>query len=244
MLRHIYLGNEIVIPGGIFSLLDPVTDDAVRYARLILVTHELAHAFDPVGWRYDANGDLNNGSPSEDQKRYDERSQKMVEQFNGYEVDNLANVDGRLTVAENIADLGGLEIAYAAFEIAERRKPLSERNRTIGGLTPQQLFFVAYAQLHREKMTQEAGLQQRLRGPHSPGKYRVNGPLSNMPEFATAFGIRRGPMVRLPRERVRFWAKSKQNRNIRAVSAAAGERFHRTAVAVATGKDRSSVRRR
>jgi putative endopeptidase len=201
--------NEIVFPAGILQppLFDIKADDATNYGGIgAVIGHEMTHGFDDQGRKFDGQGNMKNWWTKEDEQRFQERSKKIVEQFNDYvAVDNL-HVNGELTQGENIADLGGVKIAYTAFQKALQRKPPAERNQKIDGLTPQQRFFVSFAQLWRANFRPEALRLLVKTNPHSPPKFRVLGPLSNLPDFAQAFHIpETSPMMRPAADRVNIW---------------------------------------
>ena len=163
----------------------------------------MTHGFDDSGRQFDLHGNLRDWWAADDAARYKERATKVAEQFNGYTVLDSMHVNGRLTLGENIADLGGLALAYAALqkELAGRPAP-----GTIDGFTPEQRFFLAYAQLWRRLQRPEALRTQVSTDPHSPAALRVNGPFSNLDEFAKAFGCKDGDaMVRKQEERARIW---------------------------------------
>ena len=201
--------NQIQFPAGILQppFFDPNADDAVNYGALgAVIGHEMTHGFDDQGRQFDGQGNLRDWWTPEDAAKYKAAAQKVVDQFNGYTVvDSVSHVNGRQTLGENIADLGGLTVAYYAMEKALAAKPASARNK-IDGFTQEQRFFLAWAQIWRGLSRPEAQLQQIKSDAHSPGKWRVNGPLSNMPEFAKAWGCKEGdPMVRPDSLRARIW---------------------------------------
>ncbi len=201
--------NQIQFPAGILQppFFDPNADDAVNYGALgAVIGHEMTHGFDDQGRQFDGQGNLRDWWTPEDAAKYKAAAQKVVDQFNGYTVvDSASHVNGRRTLGENIADLGGLTVAYYAMEKALAAKPASARNK-IDGFTQEQRFFLAWAQIWRGLSTPQAQLNQIKTDAHSPGKWRVNGPLSNMPEFAKAWGCTEGdPMVRPDSLRARIW---------------------------------------
>jgi len=198
--------NQIQFPAGILQppFFDPNADDAVNYGALgAVIGHEMTHGFDDSGRQFDAQGNLRDWWTTEDAAKYKTAAQRVVDQFNGYTVvDTVSHVNGRLTLGENIADLGGLTVAYYAMEKAIAGKPHSK----IDGFTPEQRFFLGWAQVWRGLSRPEAELENLKTNPHSPGKWRTNGPLSNMPEFAKAWGCKDGdPMVRPDSLRARIW---------------------------------------
>jgi putative endopeptidase len=198
--------NEIVFPAGIMQppFFDPKADDAVNYGGMgAVIGHEMTHGFDDQGAQYDAQGNLSNWWSASDLEKFKRGTGLVASQFDSYTVLDGVHVNGRLTLGENLADLGGLSISYAALEkalAAKGRPPL------IDGFTPEQRFFLAWAQIWRQNINPEA---QRVRintDPHSPGQWRTNGPLSNMPQFAAAFGCKPGDaMVRPDSVRPVIW---------------------------------------
>jgi putative endopeptidase len=198
--------NEIVFPAGIMQppFFDPKADDAVNYGGMgSVIGHEMTHGFDDQGSQFDAQGNLRNWWGASDLEKFKRGTGLVASQFDSYTVLDSLHVNGKLTLGENLADLGGLSIAYAALE-----KALAEKGRPqlIDGFTPEQRFFLAWAQIWRQNITPEA---QRVRintDPHSPGQWRANGPVSNMPAFAAAFGCKAGdPMVRPDSVRPVIW---------------------------------------
>jgi putative endopeptidase len=199
--------NDITFPAGILQppFFDPQADDAVNYGGMgAVIGHEMTHGFDDQGRRFDAQGNLRDWWTPEDAARFKERAQRIIDQFDAYTVvDSSTHVNGRLTTGENIADLGGLKVAYAAFERSLRGKP---HPPMIDGLTAEQRFFLAWAQIWRSKSTDQS-LRNLVRvDPHAPALWRVMGPLSNLPEFAAAFHCKAGDaMVRADSVRVEIW---------------------------------------
>ena len=198
--------NQIQFPAGILQppFFDPNADDAVNYGALgAVIGHEMTHGFDDSGRQFDAQGILRDWWTPEDASKYKAAAQLVVDQFNGYTVvDSVSHVNGRLTLGENIADLGGLTVAYHAMEKAIAGKP----HPKIDGFTPEQRFFLGWAQVWRSLARPEQALNSLKTDSHSPNKWRVNGPLSNMPEFKQAFGCKESdPMVRPESLRARIW---------------------------------------
>jgi putative endopeptidase len=198
-------GNEVVFPAGVLQppLFDPAAPDAVNYGGIGAgIGHEMTHGFDDEGRRYDARGNLRDWWSPADAKGFATRARAIVTQFNAYTVNDSLHVNGQLTQDENIADLGGLKIAYAALE-----RSLAGRPRTSSsGFTPEQQFFLAWARLWATNSRPAFARELVLTNPHAPSEWRVNGPLSNMPEFAEAFRCQAGdPMVRAPDRRVAIW---------------------------------------
>lgn len=201
--------NEVVFPAGIlqppFFFQD--ADDAVNYGGIgAVIGHEMTHGFDDSGRHFDARGNLRDWWTAEDAKRFLERGRKIVSQFDNYVAIDSVHVNGRLTEGENIADLGGVKIALSALESALSRQTMEEREKKIDGLTQEQRFFLSYAQIWRSNVRPEYLRLVLNVDPHSPAPFRVNGPLSNLPEFAKAFGISEpSPMIRPADERVQIW---------------------------------------
>jgi putative endopeptidase len=198
--------NQIQFPAGILQppFFDPNADDAVNYGGLgAVIGHEMTHGFDDTGRQFDAQGNLRDWWTPEDASKYKSAAQLVVDQFNGFTVvDDQSHVNGRLTLGENIADLGGLTVAYYAMEKAMANKPRAK----IDGFTPEQRFFLGWAQVWRSLSRPEQALQSLKTDSHSPNKWRVNGPLSNMPEFKKAFACKEGDeMVRADNLRARIW---------------------------------------
>ncbi len=195
--------NEIVFPAGILTppQFDPRVDDAVNYGAIgMVIGHEMTHGFDDEGRQYDADGNLKDWWTPEDSKKFDALADKVVEQFNGYVAVDTLHHNGRLTLGENIADLGGLTIAYRAWQLSLKGKPAP----VIGGFTGEQRFFLGFAQAWRSKIRPESMRMYALTDPHSMPYWRVNGPLSNMDEFRKAFGCKAGDaMVRA--EQITIW---------------------------------------
>jgi len=190
--------NEIVFPAGILQppFFDPAADDATNYGAIgAVIGHEMTHGFDDSGRQFDAQGNLRDWWTAEDARRFTERAHRVVVQFDSYVAIDTFHVNGALTLGENIADLGGLTIAYYAFEqtLAGKSRPPD-----IDGFTPEQRFFVAFAQSWRSLTRPETVRLRVLTDPHSPPRWRVNGPVSDMPEFASAFGCPQGDPMRRP----------------------------------------------
>lgn len=196
--------NEIIFPAAILQepFFSSQVDDALNYGAIgFVVGHELTHAFDDQGRQYDENGNLYSWWTPEDVDAFNSRTKVLVKQFENYRILNT-NVNGRLTLGENIADLCGLEVAFQAFL---RTKQAKEEVR-IDGLTPQQRFFIAVARAWRVKVTDEKLLAQLKSDPHAPAMLRVNGPLSNMIGFYQTFNVTPGDaMYREAKDRVVIW---------------------------------------
>ena len=198
--------NEIVFPAGIlqppaFSL---TANDAVNYGAIgVVIGHEISHGFDDQGAQFDATGRLENWWTAEDLEKFQAKTACIVKQFDAYEVEPGIHEQGRLEAGESIGDLAGARIAYRAFQIAQRGKPPLP---TIDGFTPDQQFFIAWGQFRGDAVRPETARLMAQGDPHPIGKFRVIGPLSNLPEFAKAFGCKPGsPMVRPEAERCDVW---------------------------------------
>ncbi len=198
--------NEIVFPAGILRppFFDFNADDAVNYGGIgMVIGHEMTHGFDDQGSKFDADGNLREWWSPDDRSAYEARTDLMVKQFESYEALPGLRLNGRLTLGENIADLGGIKVAHAAFlrSLTRATAPASR-----DGFTPRQRFFLGFAQSWRSLTREE---QTRLRvytDPHSPPEFRVRGPLSNLAEFHEAFGCASGsPMWRPPDARPSIW---------------------------------------
>ncbi len=197
--------NEVVFPAAILQppFFDPQADEAVNYGAIgAFIGHEMTHGFDDSGRKYDAHGNLADWWSPQSAAQFQQRAAAIVKQFDGYTVLGGLHVNGTLTEGENIADLGGLKIAYAAME-----KALAGGPRTpVGGFTPEQRFFLSFASIWRTVYRPEALRLLVLTNPHSPCEFRVNGPLSNLDEFASAFQVPDGaPMRRPAADRVSIW---------------------------------------
>jgi putative endopeptidase len=189
--------NEIVFPAGILQppFYDPRRDDAYNYGGIgAVIGHEITHGFDDQGAQFDAKGNLKNWWTPEDLKNFQERGDCVAKQFDGYVVDGDLHQNGKLVEGESIADLGGATIAYAAFEKSMEGRP---REKDDNGFTPEQRFFLGWAQNWAVNVRPELAKLQANTNPHPLPRFRGNGPLSNMAEFAKAFGCKKGdPMVR------------------------------------------------
>ena len=199
--------NEIVMPAGIFVIpgfRDEEIDDAViyGYAAASTIGHEITHGFDDEGRQFDEKGNLQNWWQEEDEKKFTEKAQKYIDQFNNYIVLDSMHINGKATLGENIADLGGLVIALDAFKKTQQYK----EGKLIDGLTPLQRYFLGYSLGWLYHSRDEELATRVLTDVHSPPFLRVNGPFSNIDDFFEAFGIKEGDkMYRTPAERVKIW---------------------------------------
>lgn len=197
--------NEIVFPAGIMQppFFDGEIDDAVNYGAMGgVIGHEFLHGFDDQGSKFDADGNLKNWWTDDDRKRFEERTAKLVAQYDGYVAIDDLHVNGKLTLGENIGDLGGITMSYVALQMAQE----GQEDPMIDGFTQNQRFFLAWSQAWRGNIRDES-LKLRINtDPHSPGKFRGNGPLTNMPAFYEAFGCKPGDaMVNAEEDRVHIW---------------------------------------
>ena len=188
--------NEIVFPAGILQppFFDPKADDAINYGGMGAgIGHEITHGFDDEGSQFDGKGNLRDWWTKEDRKNFDQRATCVQQQFDGYEVEPGLHENGKLVLGESIADLGGLAISYAAYEKSiEAKRPPS-----LAGFTPEQRFFLGWAQVWGANLRPEYARLMANSNPHPISRFRVNGPLSNMELFAKAFGCKKGDaMVR------------------------------------------------
>ncbi|MEL7587366.1 MAG: M13 family metallopeptidase [Prolixibacteraceae bacterium] len=190
--------NEIVFPAAILQppFFYMSSDDAVNYGAIgVVIGHEMTHGFDDQGRQYDRNGNLNDWWTEKDAKLFNERASVLVEQYNQYTVLDTVKADGKLTLGENIADLGGLNIAFQALQKAK-----TGDEKPIDGFTPEQRFFLAYAHLWAQNIRDEEIMRRTKTDVHSLGRYRVNGPLRNMPEFYAAFQTKQGDPMHLAKD--------------------------------------------
>ena len=199
--------NEIVFPAGILQppFFDLSMDDAVNYGAIgVVIGHEITHGYDDQGRKFDADGNLNDWWTEADAKAFDARAQLVVDEYNAFEMLPGLHVNGKLTLGENLADLGGVNIAYEALQRVLRKDPA--KRQTIGGFTPEQRFFISFAQIWRTNVRDAEAQRLITVDPHSPGRFRSFGPLLNVPMFYDAFGIQAGsPMWRPPEQRAAIW---------------------------------------
>lgn len=199
--------NEIVLPAGIFTVpgyRDEELDDALvyGYAAASTVGHEITHGFDDEGRQYDDKGNLQNWWTKTDEEEFTKRTEVLVQQFNGFMPVDTQRINGRATLGENLADLGGILIGLDAFKQTETYK----KGEKISGFTPLQRFFLGYALGWMYDMRKEELASRLMTDVHSPAKYRVNGPFPNVPEFYEAFNVQPNNKMYLPDSmRVRLW---------------------------------------
>lgn len=197
--------NDITFPAGIlqFPFFDFGADDAVNYGGIAAVIgHEMTHGFDDQGRQFDANGNLKDWWQKEDGDKFKARADEVVKQYDALTVLDTIHINGRLTLGENLADLGGLNIAYEAFTKTKQFK----EGKKIDGFTPQQRFFLSWAQVWRNNTLPETEAQLIKTDPHSPGMYRTNATVSNIDEWYAAFNVIKGDKMYKPNdERVHIW---------------------------------------
>jgi putative endopeptidase len=201
--------NEIVFPAGILQspFFNEKADDAANYGGIgMVIGHEFTHGFDDRGRKFDAVGNRRDWWTTEDAARYTAKADAIAKQYDAFAPLPNMNINGKFTLGENIADFGGLRIAYLGLQMAEAAKPANERNKVIDSMTTSQRFFLNYAQSWRQNM-REAELRRRLMtDSHSPARFRVLGPLGNLPEFGKAFSCKEGDkMIRAASEQVTVW---------------------------------------
>ncbi len=199
------VNNEIVFPAGIlqFPFFDPNADDAVNYGGIgAVIGHEISHGFDDSGSQYDKDGTLRNWWTEEDQTRFKAKAKALQEQYDAYIVLDTLKVNGKLTLGENIGDLGGLNAAYEAFKMTKQ----GQSNVKIDGFTSDQRFFLSWAQVWKGNILNETAAQLIVTDPHSPGPYRTIGAPVNMDAWYKAFNVQPGDkLYKKPEDRIRIW---------------------------------------
>ena len=197
--------NEIVFPAAILQapFFDPKADDAVNYGGIgAVIGHEISHGFDDQGAQYDGKGNLRDWWTKEDHEKFAAKTSVLIKQYSAFSPLPGYNVNGELTLGENIADNSGLAIAYKAYKLSLNGKPAPIFN----GLTGDQRFFTGFAQVWRGKTRDEATIVRIKTDPHSPGEFRANGTLRNMPDFYKSFDVKEGDKMYLsPKDRVSIW---------------------------------------
>lgn len=197
--------NEIVFPAGIlqFPFFDPNADDAVNYGGIgAVIGHEISHGFDDSGSQYDKDGTLRNWWTADDLTRFKQKSEALVKQFDDYKVLDTIKVNGKLTLGENIGDLGGLNAAYEAFKMTKQ----GQSKEMLDGFTPDQRFFLSWAQVWRTTILPETAAQLIITDNHSPGEYRTIGTPVNMDAWYEAFNVKPGDkLYKKPEDRIRIW---------------------------------------
>ncbi|MBC7689138.1 MAG: M13 family metallopeptidase, partial [Aquabacterium sp.] len=197
--------NEIVFPAGILQspFYNFSADDAVNYGGIgAVIGHEMTHGFDDQGRQFDADGNLRDWWTEKDAEQFKMKADKVVEEYSAFTVVDTLHLNGRLTLGENLADIGGVNMAYTAF----KKTPQGQSDKKIDGFTPDQRFFLGWAQVWRENSLPETAAQMVLTDPHSPGEYRTNGTVIHMDAFYKAFNIKEGDKMYLPpNKRIHIW---------------------------------------
>ncbi len=197
--------NEIVFPAAILQppFFDAKADDAVNYGAIgAVIGHEISHAFDDQGSKFDGDGNLRNWWTKEDEKRFTERTAALTTQYSAYEALPGQQINGELTLGENIADLAGLTMAMRAYRLSLGSKTAPK----LDSFTGEQRFFLGWAQAWRNKIRDEQLRSLLLEDPHSPAEFRTNGVVSNLPEYYAAFNVKEGDtLFRPPDQRVKIW---------------------------------------
>jgi putative endopeptidase len=197
--------NEIVFPAGIlqFPFFDANADDAINYGAIgVVIGHEMTHGFDDEGRQFDEKGNLKDWWTKADGEAFLGKAKGLVDEYNGFVVLDSLHVNGQLTLGENIADLGGVTIAYDAFQLTKEAHDTTK----IDGFTPNQRFFLGFAQVWRGSVRPERMRTLIATNPHSPYRFRVNGVLTNFEPFYQAFGVtEKDKMYKAPADRVVIW---------------------------------------
>jgi len=197
--------NGITFPAGIlqFPFFDFKADDAVNYGGIgAVIGHEMTHGFDDEGRKYDADGSLHDWWNKDDAAKFQTRADQVVAQYNAFTVLDTIHVNGKLTLGENLADLGGLNVAYEAFKKTKE----GQSKKKIDGFTPDQRFFLSWAQVWRGQQRPEAAAQQIVTDPHSPERFRCNAPVTNIDAWYAAFNVQPGDKnYKKPEDRIHIW---------------------------------------
>ncbi len=198
--------NAIVFPAGIlqFPFFDPNADDAINYGGIgMVIGHEMTHGFDDEGAQYDKDGNLKNWWGKDDSVKFVAKSKQVIDLYNSYVIIDSVHVNGALTTGENIADIGGVAIAYDAFKLTKEGQDTTKIDACY---THDQRFFISIGQIWREKLKPETQRFYANVDPHSPAMYRVNGPLSNFAPFYKAFNVQPGNKMYIPEDkRIKIW---------------------------------------
>jgi predicted metalloendopeptidase len=198
--------NNINFPAGILQppFFDKGADDALNFGGIgVVIGHELTHGFDDQGRKFDAKGNLNDWWSADDNREFEKRAACVADQYSSYPATTDVKLNGRLTLGENAADNGGMRVAYMALHSLLAEQP-GKDSEMIDGLTPDQRFFLGFANIWCQNMTEQTARLLAQTDPHSPGRWRVNGTVSNFPEFGKAFHCKPGsPMV--PDSACRVW---------------------------------------
>ena len=197
--------NDIIFPAAILQppFFSADADDALNYGAMgAVIGHEVTHGFDDQGSKFDGKGNRKTWWTKRDRAHFEKKAKVLVKQFNAYTVADGIKVNGQMTLGENIADLGGVSIAFDAYQLR-----LAKTGRTtVSGFTPEQRFFLGFALFERENVRPEFEKMVTISDPHSPGQFRINGSASNLPEFYEAFGVKKGDtLYRKPAARAKIW---------------------------------------
>jgi predicted metalloendopeptidase len=197
--------NEIVFPAAILQppFFNPEADDAINYGGIgAVIGHEISHAFDDQGSRYDSDGNLKNWWTEKDQAEFKKLKDRLVAQYNEYEPLPGKKVNGEFTLGENIADLAGLAIAFKAYRISLDGKPAAK----LDGFTGEQRFFIGWSLVWRRKYRDDEMARRLVVDPHSPSYFRANGPVTNIDAFYAAFDVTpKDALFKPEAERIRIW---------------------------------------
>ncbi|MDB4926168.1 M13 family metallopeptidase [Mucilaginibacter sp.] len=197
--------NEITFPAGIlqYPFFDFDADDAINYGGIgAVIGHEMTHGFDDQGRQYDSDGSLHDWWTKDDADKFKKRADMVVKQYDAFTVNDTVHLNGKLTLGENLADLGGINVAYEAFKKTKQ----GHSNQKIDGFTPDQRFFLSFAQVWRSKQRPEFAAQRVLTDPHSPENYRAYAPLTNMDAWYSAFNVKPGDkLYKKPEDRIKIW---------------------------------------
>ncbi len=197
--------NDIVFPAAILQwpFFDARADSAVNYAGIgSVIGHEITHGFDDQGSKFDAKGNMKSWWTATDKKRFIQKSKAFVSQANVVEIEPGVHINGQLTLGENMADMGGLAIAFDAYQHHLKKTG----RKIITGLSPEERFFLGFAQMERELARPEYRKLAALTDPHAVAVWRINGPLSNFEPFYKAFGLKKGDkLYRTPSSRAQIW---------------------------------------
>jgi putative endopeptidase len=197
--------NEICFPAGIlqYPFFDPKADDAFNYGAIgVVIGHEMTHGFDDQGRHYDKTGNMTDWWTASDAKNFDERTGKYADFFSNIKVLPDLNANGKLTLGENLADHGGLQVAFNAYKNATK----GQKSKTMGGFTADQRFFLAYAGVWAANITEEEIRSRTKSDPHALGMWRVNGALPHINAWYEAFGVKKGDKMFIPEsERLQLW---------------------------------------
>ena len=197
--------NEIVFPAGIlqFPFFELNADDAINYGAIgMVIGHEMTHGFDDQGRQYDAQGNLKDWWLKSDGEKFTAKASGVINQYNQFVILDSLPINGALTLGENLADIGGLAIAYDAFKLTKQGMSSDK----FDGFTPDQRFFLGFAQVWRVVKRPEAVRTDITTDPHSPEEFRVNGPLANFDPFYKAFNVtEKGKLYRKPSDRAKIW---------------------------------------